>query len=95
MVRAMLALLATLALVVAAPQGAEPGAAREPAPARKGAPAADPDEELLRNIEEIDKLELLQNLELFDPDDPPVDGGPSTSGQRPEPPRKDRPPQGP
>lgn len=38
----------------------------EPAPPPP-APPPDPDEELLRHLEELERLDLLRNLELFDP----------------------------
>ncbi|MBI5069244.1 MAG: hypothetical protein HZB56_13495 [Deltaproteobacteria bacterium] len=42
---------------------AEPAPPPEPAPA----PAPDPDAELLQHLEELEQLDLLRNLELFDP----------------------------
>jgi len=45
----------------------------EPAPAPP-APPPDPDEELLRHLEELEQLDLLRNLELFDPGDEEPEG---------------------
>ncbi len=37
-----------------------------PPPAPPPAPAPDPDAELLQHLEELEQLDLLRNLELFD-----------------------------
>jgi len=51
-------------------------AAPPPAPAPEPAPLPDGDEEIVAHLEELERLDLLRNLELFDPGDedpvPPV-----------------------
>jgi hypothetical protein len=72
-----LAFLLTLAFAAAAPGGED--ARSPPAPAReKPQPSPpprrdpDPDAELIEHLEEIEKLDLLLNLEFFEEDaDPP------------------------
>ncbi len=50
----------------------EPVEGRRPTSSPPGTPdggAADPDQELIDHLDEIERLDLLRNLELFDPGD--------------------------
>lgn len=60
---------------------AEPPPAPETAP--PPAPASDPDAELLQHLEELEKLDLLRNLELFDPGDEEAKAEPQPPPRRP------------
>lgn len=67
--------LAALLLVAAATALASPRARAEGGPGDGGsqtggapdAGASDPDQEIVDHLDELENLELLQNLELFDP----------------------------
>jgi len=80
----MLALLAALAVTAA-----DPPAIRQvplpppPQPRARPAPADDPDPELLRHLDELMNLELLQALEALEPaDGPPGTGHDPSSDHR-------------
>jgi hypothetical protein len=57
-----------LAAVLASASGARGGGTADPPPdPAPDAGTADPDQEIVDHLDEIVNLELLQNLELFDP----------------------------
>jgi hypothetical protein len=60
------------------PPRADPKARPAPAP-----PASDPDAELIEHLDEIERLELYLNLELFEPPEDPAPPG-KRDGERAE-----------
>jgi hypothetical protein len=67
-VRALLAALAVMAAVAVRPgtDGGSPDGG-SPDTGARDAGAPDADQELIDHLDEIEQLELLRNLELFDP----------------------------